>query len=140
MGLSRQITETELKAIQCGTCGIWHAIPLILFDTCYSEGGFWHCPNGHQRGYSKGNLHTQLEQKEKELQREKQRREWAEQNLEEARKATNTAEARRVAQKAATTRLANRAKAGICPCCNRTFKQLAAHMKNKHADYKAEEI
>ena len=24
---------------------------------------------------------------------------------------------------------------GVCPCCNRTFKQLARHMKTKHPDY-----
>jgi hypothetical protein len=31
---------------------------------------------------------------------------------------------------------ANRkAKAGVCPCCNRTFKQLADHMKVKHPDF-----
>lgn len=25
---------------------------------------------------------------------------------------------------------------GVCPCCNRTFKQLARHMSIKHPDYK----
>ena len=39
------------------------------------------------------------------------------------------------AQKAAKTKLIKRIKNGICPCCNRTFKQLAAHMKNKHPEY-----
>ena len=39
------------------------------------------------------------------------------------------------AQKAAKTRLKNRIKNGVCPCCNRTFKQLAAHMKRKHPEY-----
>jgi hypothetical protein len=26
---------------------------------------------------------------------------------------------------------------GTCPCCHRTFRQLAAHMQNKHPDYAA---
>ncbi len=34
----------------------------------------------------------------------------------------NKAERRRIAQKAATTRLRNRAKTGLCPCCNRHFR------------------
>jgi hypothetical protein len=24
---------------------------------------------------------------------------------------------------------------GVCPCCNRTFQQLARHMKAKHPGY-----
>lgn len=39
------------------------------------------------------------------------------------------------AQKAAKTRMKSRIKNGVCPCCNRTFKQLAAHMKSQHPEY-----
>jgi len=35
-------------------------------------------------------------------------------------------------------RLAKRAAGGACPCCNRTFVQLARHMKVRHPDYAAE--
>jgi 4-hydroxy-3-methylbut-2-en-1-yl diphosphate synthase IspG/GcpE len=31
--------------------------------------------------------------------------------------------------------LAKRAKAGVCPCCNRTFSNMAEHMKKQHADF-----
>lgn len=33
-------------------------------------------------------------------------------------------------------RLATRANHGVCPCCKRTFSQLARHMKTKHPDFK----
>jgi hypothetical protein len=36
-------------------------------------------------------------------------------------------------------KLRERARAGVCPCCHRTFKQLAAHMANKHPDYAEQE-
>jgi DNA repair exonuclease SbcCD ATPase subunit len=46
------------------------------------------------------------------------------------------------AQRAAKTRFRNerdklrtRAAAGVCPCCGRTFKQLARHMQSKHPDW-----
>lgn len=39
------------------------------------------------------------------------------------------------AEKAAKTRIKNRVGAGVCPCCNRTFKQLAQHMADKHPGY-----
>lgn len=54
--------------------------------------------------------------------------------IREIKKAWNEAEleARKNARKAKS--LSDRAHAGVCPCCNRTFKQLAAHMKTKHPD------
>jgi hypothetical protein len=33
-------------------------------------------------------------------------------------------------------RLKKRSAAGVCPCCNRTFKELANHMKSKHAQFR----
>jgi hypothetical protein len=33
------------------------------------------------------------------------------------------------------TRVKNRIGHGVCPCCNRTFHNLANHMKSQHADY-----
>ncbi len=39
------------------------------------------------------------------------------------------------ATKGAMTKMRKRAAAGVCPCCNRTFKQLAAHMKSQHPEY-----
>lgn len=120
--------DTELCSLQCGTCGVWHAIPKTMYNTCFEEGGFWTCPNGHSRGFNDSSLRKQLE-------KETKRRKWAEQNAENARNDAAETERRRIAQKAATTRLKNRAKAGVCPCCTRTFKQLSAHMKNKHPEY-----
>lgn len=127
--------ETKLKILQCGTCGVWHAIPDAMFEACLAEGGFWHCPNGHSRGYKKGTIRDDLEQAQAALAKEKQRREWAEKNAETLKGQVDTLDRELKAQKGQATRAANRAKAGVCACCNRTFKQLAAHMKNKHPDY-----
>ena len=123
---------TDLKAIQCTSCGVFHAIPTAMYDHKLDYGGYWYCPNGHRIGYGEGNL-------SKQLQKEKTRRQWAEDNAARSRKQADQSERRRIAQKAARTRLKNRVSAGVCPCCNRTFKQLAAHMKNKHPEYKHED-
>jgi hypothetical protein len=69
---------------------------------------------------------------EKRLQMEKNRREAAES---ESKHHKNVARS----EKAAKTRIKNRIKHGVCPCCTRTFANLAAHMKNKHPDYVKEE-
>lgn len=39
------------------------------------------------------------------------------------------------AQKGVTTRIKNRIANGVCPCCQRTFKNLARHMKGQHPNY-----
>lgn len=114
-------TKTILKEIQCGTCGVWHAIPEIMFNGCYREGGFWICPNGHSRGYSEGSDAARLKKANKlntQLIAD----------LKASQKETRT-------QKTANTKLKKRIKSGVCPCCHRTFKQLVAHMKNKHPSY-----
>lgn len=51
--------------------------------------------------------------------------------------ACDKAEASLKATKGVVTRLSKRASAGTCPCCNRTFKQLAAHMATKHQTFTA---
>ncbi len=33
------------------------------------------------------------------------------------------------------TKVKKRAANGVCPCCNRTFSDLARHMKAKHPDF-----
>jgi len=100
--------SSALVTMQCGYCGVWHAIPERMYDKCVEEGGFWHCPNGHSRGFSDGSLRKQLEKEQK-------RRKWAEENAQNARDRAAKSERRRVAQKAATTRLKKRVKAGVCP-------------------------
>jgi predicted nucleotidyltransferase len=45
------------------------------------------------------------------------------------------AEARAVNLARTAMRLRRRAANGVCPCCKRSFKELAAHMKTKHPDY-----
>lgn len=47
-------------------------------------------------------------------------------------------ESQRRAEKAAKTRLRKRAAVGVCPCCKRTFKQLASHIAYKHPGFVAE--
>lgn len=125
---------TELEATTCGHCGIMYAAPRRMMD----EGrrlGEWkitvHCPNGHPEGW--GDDPTAKAQRE----RDRARDEAAAQ-----RAYRQQAEASARAQRAAATRARNernkdrrRVANGVCPCCGRTFKQLARHMKSKHPDF-----
>lgn len=97
-----------------------HAIPQVMFDSCKREGGFWHCPNGHSRGWAEGSDKIEMNKMRRE-------RDLAVQ------------EQARLAEEATTKereiiRLKKRSAAGICPCCTRTFTNMARHMKTKHPE------
>lgn len=124
------VASTQLTTIECGRCGGIYAIGETYRDKCHDDGTSWNCPYCRVGwGYAGNSRVEQLTRKlafqERELAHETARHKWTKSNLKDT-------EHRRRGEKAAKTRLKNRAAAGVCPCCNRTFKQLAAHMKTKH--------
>lgn len=92
----------------------------------------FHCPNGHAQHY------TAEKSEREQLRRERDRLKYDAARLEdEAREAREEADAARrsaAAMKGVATRMKNRVKHGVCPCCNRTFADLARHMATKHPD------
>lgn len=128
----------ELTELQCGTCGVWHAIPAKMYETCLEEGGFWQCPNGHSRGFKEGKHEKEAVRRERDLL--KQRVAQKDDEITRLREQRVAAERQVAASKGQVTKLRNRAGAGTCPCCNRTFRQMALHMKNKHPTFRAEQV
>ena len=115
------------EAETCCACGVEFASPVIRKRR--DDGKLFWCPNGHSQSYRKTN-----EQKlREELDAEKRRREQAERDAEWARSAEKGARIQEGKAKAKLKRLETRVNAGVCPHCQRTFKQLAQHMKCKHA-------
>lgn len=115
---SEQMTE-----MKCGECGIAFAVPEFWRAEKQRTGDGWYCPNGHCRAYSESDAakYRRLleEQKERHL------KTLARLNEAEAAEQKATKELNRVKK---------RVHAGVCPCCNRTFQQLARHMKAKHPE------
>lgn len=127
--------DVALKVLQCGTCGVAHAIPQVMYDAMYREGGFWYCPSGHLRGWEEGAEKTKIKRLETELEAERQRKAAALARANDA-QAANKELSKQL--KGAKTRLKNvkaRVGNGVCPCCNRTFVNLQRHMHNKHPEY-----
>lgn len=124
---------TDHVEMQCGTCGVWHTIPKIKYDTAYKEGGFWHCPNGHSRGWQNGHDKQEIVKLCRERDRLQQR--VAEKDDDIATKEREVA-----AQKGLVTKLKKRAAAGTCPCCQRTFTNMATHMRKQHPEMVADNV
>ncbi len=111
----------------CCACGVAFAMPNDLKQNRIDYGQDFYCPNGHKLNFKKCQveiLREQLESKEKELRTAKCET-LNQQHLRE------TAEGK-------LKRIEKRVKHGVCPCCHRTVKQLAAHMKSKHPEWKAQ--
>ena len=135
------IATVELTQATCW-CGMPHAVPRALYDGMlrdHNDGNKQcgiYCPRGHSWTFAGDGkaavLERELKARTEALIREKQRHDQTAAALRTSRKQT-------AAEKGVVTKLKKRASAGVCPCCNRTFQQLARHMQGKHPEFVAEQ-
>lgn len=125
--------DLELKRTTCW-CGTPFMLPARLLDAAQNSGHTIYCPHGHSVVWKETEAdklrreRDRLKQDQARLEDEKR---WAEQQAQMARDRAEKAER-------ATKRLKKRASAGTCPCCSRTFANMAEHMKQKHPELLAE--
>jgi hypothetical protein len=123
------VGQDTLVIEQCPTCGVIYAIPdaLKTRGLRYKGSVTIYCPNGHTWHYM-GKTHAQeLEELRDRIARERALRDQAEASAQGYQAAATRARNER-------DRLKVRTGGGVCPHCNRTFKQLAKHMVSKHPE------
>lgn len=119
-------TETvTLEKLTCGHCAGVFALNASFLNHARNNRGGYNCPYC-QTPWSwfeseADRLRKQIEQKQRELSAVKC----------ELLHAQNVACDERKARQGAEKKL-RRVNAGVCPCCNRTFQNLARHMATKH--------
>lgn len=123
--------KIALTSTTCPACGVEYAMPSHLLAEKRRNKGTVYCPNGHTGSWSE----TEEDRLRKQVERLEREKKWAEERAN-----ANAADAERtrnrlIATKGALTKAKKSVGNGVCPCCNRTFKSLAAHMKTKHPDY-----
>jgi hypothetical protein len=131
--------EAELVTETCCVCHMLFAMPKDFhaekrrYRQSPNRNGFY-CPAGHVQVYLGESEETKLRRQRDEAQRhvdaEIARRRRAEEREEHARRVAN-------GHKGYAAKLAKRAKAGACPCCNRTFQNLQRHMTTQHPAFAA---
>ncbi len=124
----------RLETMVCGECGVTWAMPASLRSARMSDGKTFYCPNGHGRVFR--------ETEEDRLRRalDAERRAHA-RELELLSAARKEADHNAIEWRKSKTRLRNlreRVKHGVCPCCKRSFVQLARHMEMMHPEYASE--
>jgi hypothetical protein len=127
--------DVLLDAIECCECGMVFAMPHAVKLRLRRSHALFYCPAGHPQYFSgesdEERLHKELAQAERRV------KEWQSEYDQEW-KAHKATERRLSATKGVLTRTKKRIAHGVCPCCNRTFANLARHMGGQHPDYEAE--
>lgn len=133
----------EIEIIECPQCGIPTRVTAAFVRERRADRRSFYCLWGHPMNYNRSTvdkLREDLALANKKIETAKQREaELADQIRMQAERAA-AAERRTSAARGVATRLKNRAAAGVCPCCNRSFSQLRAHMEKQHPGFRAEEI
>jgi hypothetical protein len=123
--------QHNFQIISCYKCQALFAVPEAVRQRWLDSGDSFFCPAGHSQHYTESNI----QKLQKQLEREKREKEWAQTNARAEREARQQTERRLIARKGVTTRLRNRIKNGVCPCCTRTFMNLQQHMKSQHPEF-----
>lgn len=113
----------ELTITSCW-CGIRLAIPNSLYRQARDNGTTVYCPIGHIFAW-----------KETEVDRLRAQADQAKRDAKFWRDQADNERRRHASTKGQLTKTKNRVANGVCPCCNRSFEQLARHMKSQHPNY-----
>lgn len=131
---------TELAVLTCPVCAITYAIPQQLKESAQKYNRTteprnhwsWCCPMGHVLSFPGKNREQQLRD---DLDRERSRSGRMAAQRDQARASAKAHKGAATRARNQRDRIGKRVKAGVCPCCNRTFKQLRRHMKSQHPDF-----
>lgn len=132
-----EYTQTStMWTTNCIKCGSTYAILESVKAHHVRVGGNHYCPYcGTSQGW-KGR--PEEERRAEEIANLKAEISRKEEQVRRARQDAEHFEASRNAYKGQVTRLKNRAKNGVCPCCNRHFENLQRHMASKHPSFTEE--
>ncbi len=130
---SREVLiEKKIHVLECANCSIDFGIGDLFMKERRKDHATFYCPNGHRNYYPQKNTEEQAiaeRDAARELAaRESRRRKAAED-------AAKHAEYQRRYAKGQLTKMRKRIANGVCPCCNRTFANLAEHMAGQHPDF-----
>ena len=126
--MSTQIYSGVLNVHHCPTCGVAYGLDSDYDDRRRSNGQGWHCPNGHNVVYTE----SQEKKLRKQLARETHRADQLKSEVDYQKRLKNRANNRLAATKGVVTKIKKRIGNGVCPHCNRYFKNLHRHMCTKH--------
>jgi hypothetical protein len=137
MSVALAFTQQQ-SLFNCSGCGIAYSVPASFEAKRREDGKTFYCPNGHTQVF----VESEVQRLEKRLSQAQREAEYAKQDAAAQRRRAEAEERRTTTYKGLATkernkrvRLETRAANGVCPCCNRSFVQLARHMRSQHPDF-----
>lgn len=112
-------------SMECGECGVSFALTDDFIARRRADHRDFYCPNGHNRYWPQ----------ESELERERRLRKQAEARSTHYSDQMEAEKRSAAAVRGHLTRLRKRIAAGVCPWCQRTVKQMADHVQDKHPEH-----
>jgi len=134
------VANTQLTTINCSCGGVYAIQEKFRLDK-KEEGSSWTCPYcrtwwGYANNGTNAQLKREIEEKDKEIARQKANAEYWHDRKQEAQAEAAHFRKSRDGVRGALARTRNRIGNGVCPCCNRSFSELLRHMETKHPDYR----
>lgn len=121
--MTKYVDEVWFVTETCCNCHMQFAMTNAFKTARLADRKEFYCPAGHGQHYTG-------ESEEAKLKRELER---ANQMLESAQSRAQTMQQKHDEVSRAHSRMRHRVFNGVCPCCNRTFENLARHMQSEHA-------
>jgi hypothetical protein len=125
------LTSTTFETETCCSCGVVFAMTREFKQKRLENRGQnnpFYCPNGHKQWYIGKTEAQKLQEENERLRRIADR----------AQDLSAAAERRAAAARGQVTKIRNRVGHGVCPCCTRSFQNLARHMSTEHPTFTAE--
>ncbi len=120
------LLEVEFTAHTSTCCGVTYALTRTHISALRRSHGTFYCPGCGRSRHFPGE--SELEKAHAAQERATQRAKGAERKLASERRSHS-------ATKGHITRHKKRTAAGVCPACDRSFRQLRLHMKRQHPNY-----
>jgi len=133
------------KTTTCSGCGVHIVMMDGVYEALKQSSSTFYCLWGHAQHFPKGptaedTLRQERDRLKQETARLEERALAAERAEQAALEHAQFRQRQAAAARGQVTRLKNRAAAGLCPCCNRSFTNLQRHMATKHAGFTVEEV
>lgn len=128
--MSTQAYIGTLVVETCCNCGVRFGIDQEHNAELLRTRKFFFCPNGHEQYYAGESDKSRAERLARDLQAARDREATLRAQNQKHWRLQRAAEGKARALK-------KRIGAGVCPCCTRSFENLARHMQTKHPAYGA---
>lgn len=122
--------------VQCYKCGVVFGLEQGFQAQRREDHQEFYCPNGHAQWYSgKTDKEREIERLGEELRSLTANRDYHQSRAQRQTEAAETARRQAAAARGVVTKVKRRIGKGVCPCCNRYFRDLHQHMTGEHPDW-----